>query len=360
MGPTGDAIKVVQIHPTLRCNLRCQHCYSTSGPELTGGLAAETLEALLPAIAGEGFNAVSVSGGEPLMYEPLPRLLQSASALGLVTSVTTNGLLLTARRLAALAPHLGLLAISVDGEPDSHNRLRALPTAFAKMAAKLDIVRKAGIPFGVIFTLTRHNLSELAWVAEFAAGEGAQLLQVHPMESVGRARDYELTPPDDLELAYAFLEVARLQDKHRGQLRLQFDAADRTQVAGDPGRAYAVPAEVPAIVARTPLAELVSPLIVQDDGWIVPIQYGFSRRYAIARLGDDFREQAAQWRRRRYADFLRLTRRVWDEIGQAPAHLPFTNWYAAVTTASLVSPERGKARVGLQAGPAFATAESSG
>ena len=31
---------------------------------------------------------------------------------------------------------------------------------------------------------------------------------------------------------------------------------------------------------------------------------------------------------------LRLTRRVWDDIGPAPAHLPFTNWYAAVTTGS--------------------------
>lgn len=334
MGPTGD-VKVVQIHPTLRCNLRCQHCYSASGPELSGGLAIESLERLLAGVAAEGFNAVSVSGGEPLMYGPLPRLLQSARALGLVTSVTTNGLLLTARRLAALAPHLQLLAISVDGEPESHNRLRALPSAFAKMAGKLDAVRKAGIPFGVIFTLTQHNLSELAWVAEFAAGEGARLLQVHPLESVGRAPTYDLTPPDDLELAYAFLEVARLQTRYRDVLSIQFDAADRTQVAQDPGRAFAVSPGASATVAATPLAELVSPLVVQDDGWIVPVQYGFSRRYAVARVDGDFQTEAARWRARGYAEFLRLTRQVWEEIGAAPAHLPFTNWYAAVTTASV-------------------------
>jgi MoaA/NifB/PqqE/SkfB family radical SAM enzyme len=334
MGPTGDAINVVQIHPTLRCNLRCQHCYSASGPEQGGGLALEALERLLPGIATEGFNAVSISGGEPLMYEPLPRLLRSARGLGFVTSVTTNGLLLTARRLAALAPHLQLLAISVDGEPESHNRLRALPKAFAKMAGKLEMVRRSGVPFGVIFTLTRHNLPELAWVAAFAAGEGAQLLQVHPLESVGRARDYELTPPDDLELAYAFLEVARLQETYRGQLTIQFDAADRTQVARDPGRAFAVPPQDAATAAQTPLAALVSPLVVQDDGWIVPVQYGFSRSYAVGHVDGDFRDDAARWRRRRYADFLRLTRRVWDEIGEAPEHLPFTNWYAAVTTSS--------------------------
>ena len=58
MGPTGDVINVVQIHPTLRCNLRCQHCYSASGPELAGGLAIEALERLLPELAAEGFNAI--------------------------------------------------------------------------------------------------------------------------------------------------------------------------------------------------------------------------------------------------------------------------------------------------------------
>jgi MoaA/NifB/PqqE/SkfB family radical SAM enzyme len=334
MGPTGDAVNVVQIHPTLRCNLRCQHCYSASGPDLAGGLAIEALERLLPDLAAEGFNAISVSGGEPMMYEPLPRLLAAAAGLGMVTSLTTNGLLLTERRLADVAPHLRLMAVSVDGVPESHNRLRALPTAFAKMSEKLAILRRSGVPFGIIFTLTQHNLPELAWVADFAAEQGAAQLQVHPLESVGRAAEYELVPPDDLELTYAFLEVARLQAKHRDRLAIQYDAADRSVVAADPSRAFAVAEGDPDAVARTPLAALVSPLVVQDDGWIVPVQYGFSRAFAVGRVGADLRVSAAAWRRDRYGDFLRLTRRVWDEIGEAPAHLPFTNWYAAVTTGS--------------------------
>lgn len=334
MGPTGDAVNVVQIHPTLRCNLRCQHCYSTSGPEQGGGLPLEALLRLLPELAAEGFNAISVSGGEPLMYEPLPQLLKAAANLGLVTSLTTNGLLLTVRRLGEIAPYVRLLAVSVDGMPQSHNRLRALPTAFAKMAEKLAMLRSSGVPFGIIFTLTRQNLPELAWVADFAAEQGAAQLQVHPLESAGRARDYELMPPDDLELTYAFLEIARLQKKHEGGLIIQYDAADRTVVARDPGRAFAVGDADPQTVEETPLAGLVSPLVVQDDGWIVPVQYGFSRRYAVGRIGGDFRAQAADWRRRRYSDFLQLTRRTWREIGAAPEHLPFTNWYAAVTERS--------------------------
>ena len=323
MGPTGDVVNVVQIHPTRRCNLRCQHCYSTSGPEQTGELAVEPLEQFLADAAREGFNAVGFSGGEPLVYRDLPRLLASARELGFYTSVTSNGLLLDPRRLETLAPNLSLLAISVDGVPESHDRMRGLPGAFAKMRARLAHVRASGVPFGLIFTLTLGNLHELSWVAEMAAAEGARLLQVHPLEQAGRARDYALSPPDDLELAYAFLEVARLQRRYGDRLTLQYDVADRTLIEREPCRAFAVPTpELPAD-AVPPLSALVSPLVVQDDGWIVPIQHGFSVGHAIGRLGDDaFSAQAARWKRERYPRFLELARRVWSEIPRGAAPPP--------------------------------------
>lgn len=335
MGPTGDAVNVIQIHPTLRCNLRCQHCYSSSGPEHSAELKVEAIERFLAAAAEEGFNAIGVSGGEPLTYRPLARLLQSARTLGYVTSVTTNGLLLDPRRIASIAPYLSLLAISIDGVPESHDRMRGMTHAFDRMQNKLEHLRNAGVPFGFIFTLTLNNLHELEWVAEFAVAEGARLLQIHPLERAGRARDYELLPPDDLELAYAFLEVSRLQERFLGKITLQLDVADRSLIEREPGRAFSVPTPPSSASAVLPLASLVSPLVLQDDGWVVPIQHGFSTTQAIAHLDQgSFREQAAWWKQTRYAAFLALSRRVWSELRQAPPHLPFTNWYAAITTAS--------------------------
>ncbi|MGB3838784.1 MAG: hypothetical protein ABS82_07625 [Rhodanobacter sp. SCN 67-45] len=341
MGPTGDVVNVIQIHPTLRCNLRCRHCYSTSGPEQRGELDVELLERFLADAAGEGYNAIGMSGGEPLTWKPLPRLLACARSLGFATSVTSNGLLLDARRLAQLAPHLGLLAISLDGVPESHNRMRNRAHAFEQMRAKLDLLRAAGVPFGFIFTLTMDNLPELDWVAGLAATEGARLLQIHPLEQVGRAREYELRPPDDLELAYGFLEVARLQRQYHGQLTLQYDVADRQLIAREPCRAFAGPAVAADVAADARLAALVSPLVVQEDGWVVPIQHGFATTHAIARLDrGPFRTQAARWKRERYPHFRHLAEQVWADMRDAPEHLPFTNWYAAITTASAHRPAR--------------------
>ncbi len=183
MGPTGAA-RVVQVHPTRRCNLRCTHCYSFSSPEERDTLPVATLREAISDASAEGYNVVAFSGGEPLLYKPLPELLDHVHHCNLLATVTTNGILLDKRRLDMLRSRVDLLAISLDGIPESHNRVRAAPRAFEQMSARLDGLRHAGIPFGFIFTLTQHNLHEMEWVAQFAAEQGARLLQIHPLEEV--------------------------------------------------------------------------------------------------------------------------------------------------------------------------------
>lgn len=296
-------------------------------------LGIDALLAMLPDARALGFNAIAISGGEPLVYRPLPRLLAAANALGFLTSITTNALLVTEARLAALAPVLSLLAISLDGVPASHDRMRGSSTAFARMKARLGMLRASGVPFGFIFTLTMRNLEELDWVAAFAAAEGASLLQVHPLESAGRAAETCLAPPDERELSFAFLEVARLQRAYADRLVIQFDVLHRPLVRASPARAFADDAEP----VGGPLAALLSPIVVQTDGWIVPMQYGFNPAHAIGRLGEaPFATLAERYVRDRYPGFRQLAARVWAEIEPAPAHLPFVNWYAAITRGSYV------------------------
>src|SRR5678815_3227731 len=70
-GPIGDDYRVLQIHPTLRCNLKCPHCYSSSSPQEAGELSLDLLRQTLSEASAEGYNAVGVSGGEPLMFRSL-------------------------------------------------------------------------------------------------------------------------------------------------------------------------------------------------------------------------------------------------------------------------------------------------
>lgn len=339
MGPTGDRFRVLQVHPTRFCNLTCAHCYSSSGPREREELSASLLMNALSDARDEGYNDVGFSGGEPVLYRELRPLLSHAKSLGLLTSVTSNGVLLDARRLDMLTGVTDLLAISLDGMPATHNRMRGSPHAFDLMASRLEGVRGTRIPFGFIFTLTLHNLNELDWVARFALDQGASLLQIHPLEEVGRARLVLAgRRPDELEAACAFVEASRLQAELGDRLAIRLDLMDRELLRPTPDRVYAGPADLHDV--ERPLADLLTPLVIEQDGAIVPLVYGFSRRFMVGNLhAERLRDAARRWKTSTLPDFQNLCRQVFVDETET-TDLPIFNWYEAIERAG-----HGRARI---------------
>jgi Fe-coproporphyrin III synthase len=289
MGPT-SATSIFQIHPTRRCNLRCRHCYSESGPAVAATLGAEVVESALAGAAEAGYDVVGVSGGEPLLYPHLVRVLTAAKALGLLCTVTSNGMLLTERRLSELAGLVDVLAISLDGTPQTHDWVRGDARAFRMLDRRMPAVQASGIPFGFITTLTQHNVHELEFVAQYAAAYGAGLLQVHPLELVGAAvGGMPASVPDQREGTFAFVEAARLAAEYG--LAVQVDLVKRSDLLDRPDLFLAEP---PAPGAK--LGDWLSPLVLETDGTLVPLTYGFPREFS---LGDVRRtpvsELAAGW-----------------------------------------------------------------
>ncbi len=315
---------IIQIHPTRRCNLRCLHCYSFSAPEERDQLSSLVLEEALSDAAALGYKVASFSGGEPVLYNSLGSLLRIAKDLGFRTTVTSNGMLLDEKRLGMLTGCTDVLAISLDGVPESHNRMRASAEAFERMQGNLERVRKSGIAFGFIFTLTQFNVNEIDWAARFAVEQGARLFQIHPLEEVGRASQLLIgSRPDEMESAFAYLEAERIRRMYGDRLYVQLDIFHRELVKRFPARFYAEESWPPG--AR--LADLVTPLVVEADGNVVPLGYGFARRFGLGSIGETrLRDLAPHWLRLRYPAFRQLCRDVYAEACR-PTELPFLNWY---------------------------------
>jgi len=321
VGPAQDSI--LQIHPTRRCNLRCLHCYSFSGPEKRDQLDSSVFERALTDAYAEGYRVASFSGGEPLLYKDLPRLLRHAKSCGMRTTVTSNGMLLDERRLAGLAGATDVLAISLDGVPESHNRMRASERAFATMADRLPAVRASKISFGFIFTLTQYNLNEMEWAAEFAFQQGAGLFQIHPLEEVGRAaQTLSGARPDELEAAYAYLEVERIRQEYAGKMAVQFDLIHAKVLRDHPDRFFD-----DGEAATRALGDLVSPLVIEADGRVVPFGYGFAAHYSLGSLPEaTLPEIAARWRTNGYRELQTLCRKTFQDATQE-RELPILNWW---------------------------------
>ncbi|MEQ9482051.1 radical SAM protein [Coleofasciculus sp. F4-SAH-05] len=331
MASTGECRKILHIHPTRRCNLQCLHCYSSSSPQEQEELDEGLLQQAIADASAEGYTVANISGGEPLVYKPLDKLLEKAHQCGMVTTVTSNGMLLDEKHLEKLRNRVDLLAISLDGVPEFHNRMRSLDQAFEIMASRLEGLRQSGIPFGFIFTLTRYNLQDLDWVANFAIEQGAKLLQIHPLEEVGRAKERLAgVRANESQSAYAYLQGMRLQKAFGDRLYVQVDLAHRDVLRAYPGMVFADT----SLLENTEglFADILSPLIIEADGTVVPIQHGFARQYALGNLRQaSLKQLAANWRRECYPSFLELCRRVFDEL-TAPTEIPITDWYEAIAS----------------------------
>jgi len=283
-------------------------------------------------MAEEGYDYVSISGGEPLLYPPLPALLKQAKTLGLTTALATNGMLLTQNRLSELKGVVDTIAISLDGIPESHNKMRNSSIAFAKMAANLAGLRQSGINFGFIFTLTQYNLNELEWVVGFALEQEAQLLQIHPLEEGGFANgNLPDDMPDRVESAYAYLIGETLQHQLKDKLVVQIDFANRKLLEAHPELVYA-DAVMPNSEAL--LADCVGSLVIEPDGFVSPLQYGFSRYYGLGNLhGSSLKQLADEWRQERMADFYQLCGSVYQKAISKDRPVIF-NWDEQLRLAS--------------------------
>jgi Fe-coproporphyrin III synthase len=298
------------------------------------GLDPAVVCGLVSDAARMGYQVVSVSGGEPFLYSGLLEVLRHAKSLGLRTTVTTNGYFLQPWRLEALRDFVDVLAVSLDGPPELHNRLRGSPHAFNRLCAGLKSLQASGLNFGFIHTLTHETWEHLLWIAEFAAESGARLLQLHPLEMAGRGEGLGALCAEEDGLAKAYLVATALAARYRESMAVQVDLLHREQVRRAPEMVYAddLPGDWDAIAP----ADLLGLIVMEADGAVVPISYGFSRRYQICSLKERGLNQGWQsFLSAGYPEFRRLCRGLFEEL-ISPGQQPLFNWHERIVARSQV------------------------
>lgn len=315
----------MHLHPTRRCNLACVHCYSQSGPQERRALDPDAVIRHLGALHDHGYRVLSVSGGEPLLYSGLETVVRAASEVGLQVTMITNGAALTPGMADRLQAHVQLMAVSVDGDPDTHNRVRAHPRAFAWAEQALRTLQEGGVRSGVAYGVSAQSLPHIPWAHDFAVEAGAGLLQLHPFAAVGRGLERaEAMALSGSDRARTFV-LAGLLGAH-SPLRVQCDlAAGRTLAAHDAAYRELLDG------AGQCLSDVINPLVITDAGVVLPWSFNTNPALALGTLDGD---PAAWWRVARRSDY-----RLREVIQQAlaAAHVradEFLDWFALVVSAS--------------------------
>lgn len=318
--------RVVQLHLSTLCNLACAHCYSSSGPGQARSLNAALIGPALRTLRHQGYEVLSLSGGEPLVYPNLYEVVAEARQLGFHVSVVTNGAPVTEAKAAALAGLVGTVAVSFDGRPERHDAIRRKVGAFDLALRGLRHLRQARIAFAVIGCVTRTNLPDVPWLYELAEEEGARLLQLRPLALTGRAEgilDDEALDDDDME---RLALVASILSDHEAGPMVQCDLAFAAQLAEEG------PAQFQLLQGGwrdAPLGDVVNPLVVAEDGSVRPFVYGLSDAYRLTTLEHLARDGWSGLEEDAGASIAALLQRTFDRVAESPRR--FIDFYSVIT-----------------------------
>ena len=123
---------------TNRCNLNCSYCNIPTNRHYEE-MRTDAIIAMLKEFHTAGMVKFSCSGGEPLMREDLGEIIDFVASLGVVTSITTNGMLIPQR--ASSLRSLTTMLISIDGDNAYQKLTRASRTS--RIVKNIEQVKKA-------------------------------------------------------------------------------------------------------------------------------------------------------------------------------------------------------------------------
>jgi MoaA/NifB/PqqE/SkfB family radical SAM enzyme len=99
--------------PIRRCNLSCAYCNEFD--DVSDPIPADVLFRRVDRLAALGTTAITISGGEPLLHPELEKVVARIRNQGMLTSLISNGYLLTRERIKKLnEAGLEYLQISID------------------------------------------------------------------------------------------------------------------------------------------------------------------------------------------------------------------------------------------------------
>jgi GTP 3',8-cyclase len=150
---------------TPRCNYRCMYCNPHGihcGAEGKGELSVEEFAAVAQAAAAEGVEKIRLTGGEPLLYSPLPQLISRLRTISTTMdiSLTSNGSLLASCAAELCAAGLNRINISLDSL--QKERYRAMTGGGSLRAALrgIEAARNAGLKPLKINTVVMRGIND--------------------------------------------------------------------------------------------------------------------------------------------------------------------------------------------------------
>ena len=189
---------VVSWNVTLKCNLKCAHCYiNASEKKLSDELSTDAAKMLIHQIAEVSRPLLILSGGEPLLREDIYEIIRYGADRGLRMGMGSNGMLIddeVTRRLENAG--METVAISLDSSiPERHDSFRGVKGCWEHAINAIKSLKKSSIQVQVNCTVTKQNYDEVDDIMSLAEKLGVENFHLFFLVPTGRGTDIEdITP----------------------------------------------------------------------------------------------------------------------------------------------------------------------
>ena len=177
---------------TQRCNLTCIHCGSDCSSDNSRDRMDEPdWEKVIDYVAKQFkfLPSITLTGGEPLLFDWLEKLGAYIHAKGMRWGFVTNGLLLDEYRLHAVeSSGVESITISLDGEKSTHDWIRGKAGAWLCAMRAISLLGKSHIPGrDVVTCVSPLNFRDLDAVASTLSSTGINSWRLFRIFPKGRA-----------------------------------------------------------------------------------------------------------------------------------------------------------------------------
>jgi pyruvate formate lyase activating enzyme len=175
--------KICSIVYTSPCNFRCPFCHNPSLVSINYEVLSE--EDILADIYDrrEFIDAVSVTGGEPVLQPDLPAFFGKIHGMGLLTKLDTNGY--EPEKLKALteAGLLDYIAMDIKTSPEMYTKAAGLKTDPERIKKSLNYIMNSGIDYEFRTTAVPGLVTEEDFLKIAHLIEGAPLYSIQQFKN---------------------------------------------------------------------------------------------------------------------------------------------------------------------------------
>ena len=182
---------LVLLEVTYACNLRCKHCYASAGRPMKDELSTDELRKLAEELGKIKVFDVAIGGGEPLLREDLPEVINAFVENKVEPTLATNGTLFDEEAAEELwKAGLRKVQFSLDGaSSEVHDSIRGVKGSFEKTIKAVEVAKTIGYSVAIKTIAQKENLNQIQEITKLAYNLAVDDLSVNRAVPYGRAKE---------------------------------------------------------------------------------------------------------------------------------------------------------------------------